>query len=66
VVSYLTSVLELLDYICAAEAFNEGMTRDRCQEYHYFSHLYPFPNLVRESKHGNGEVPTRNDLRMRL
>jgi hypothetical protein len=53
VVSYLTSVLELLDYICAAEAFAKGMTRDRYQEYHNFVHLYPFPNLVRDSKHGN-------------
>jgi len=42
-----------LSYICAAEAFNKGMTRGRRQECHYFGHLHPFPNLVREPKHGN-------------
>jgi hypothetical protein len=39
---YLTSVLELLDYICAAEAFNKGMTRDRCQECHTSFICIPF------------------------
>ena len=53
----------LLSYICAAEAFNKGMTRDRRQECHYFGHLHPFPNLVREPKHGNEEVPISDDLR---
>jgi hypothetical protein len=42
------------------------MTRDRCQECHYFAHLHLFPNLFWESKHGSREVPRRNDLRTRL
>jgi hypothetical protein len=28
--------------------------------------LHLFPNLVRETKHGSREVPTRNDLKVRL
>jgi len=62
----LTSVLKLLSYICAAEAFNKGMTRDRRQECHYFGHLHLFPNLVKEPKHENEEVPISDDLRLRL
>ena len=62
----LSSVLKLLDYICATEALNKGMTRDRCQECHYFGHLHPFPNLVRDPKHENEEVPISDDLRLRL
>jgi len=62
----LTSVLKLLDYICATEAFNKGMTRDRRQECHYFGHLHLFPNLVKEPKHENEEVPISDDLRLRL
>ena len=52
----------LWSYICATEAFNKGMTRDRCQECNYFAHLHPFPNLVRDPKHGSRKVPRRNDL----
>jgi len=55
-----------LSYICAAEAFNKGMTRDRRQECHYFGHLHLFPNLVKEPKHENEEVPISDDLRLRL
>ena len=62
----LTSVLKLLDYICATEAFNKGTPGGRRQDCHYFAHLHPFPNLVREPKHGNEEVPISDDLRLRL
>jgi len=41
------------------------MSSGRRQECHYFSHLHPFPNLVKESKHGSKKVPRRNDLRSR-
>jgi hypothetical protein len=56
----------LLNCIRATEAFNKGMPGGRRQEYYYFAHLHLFPNLVRESKHGSREVPTRNDLKVRL
>ena len=62
----LVFVLKPLSYICATEAFNKGMTRDRCQDCHYFGHLHPFPNLFRESKHGNEEVPISDGLKTRL
>ena len=51
-----------MDYIWATEALYKCMTRDRCQECHYFAHLHPFPNLVRDPKHGSRKVPRRNDL----
>ena len=51
-------------YICATEAFNKGMTSSRRQECHYFGHLHPFQNVVRKAKHGSGEVPINNDLKM--
>jgi hypothetical protein len=55
-----------LDYIWATEAFNKGMPGGRRQECHYFAHLHLFPNLVKEPKHGNEEVPISDDLRLRL
>ena len=56
----------LLNYIYATEAFNRGVTSSRRQECHYFGHLHLFPNLVRETKHENEEVPISDDLRIRL
>ena len=61
----LTPVLKLLNYIWATEAFNKRIPGGRRQDCHYFAHLHPFPNSVREPKHGKEEVPISDDLRMR-
>ena len=37
----------------------------RLQEFNYFAHLHPFPNLSRKSKHGIAEAPISDDLRNR-
>ena len=56
----MTTATEYLD------AFNKGLTSGRFKECYSFVHFHPFPNLVRETKHGNRGVPIGNDLRTRL
>jgi len=63
-VKQFTSGKGLWSYIFTTEAFDKGMTSSRRQNRYYFTHLHPFPNLVRDPKHGNEEVPISDDLKM--